>query len=153
MGYLLLGFILGVAVSWFWQAQFSGVPAFKQLMQKELAVNGQLGSLTLLKKKIEVMEKRLEEINKSEKSVVEEKQAAEEVSGLPAEGLTVISSRDKVINRPGVSDRRMKREEVLVKWNKNQSIEEIAAETNLGKGEIELIIALQKNQANEGRCS
>ncbi len=147
MGYLLLGFVLGVAVSWFWQTQFSGVPAFKQLMQKELAVNGQLGTLTLLKKKLEVMEKRLEEIDRSEKF------AAEEELFLPAEGLTVISSRHNVINRPDKSDRRMKREEVLAKWNKNQSVEEIAAETNLGKGEIELIIALQKNKTNEGRFS
>lgn len=147
MGYLILGFVLGVAVSWFWQTQFSGVPAFKQLMQKELAVNGQLGSLTLLKKKLELMEKRLEEIDKTPKP-----EAGEE-SNLPLEGLTVISSRDNIVKRPPASDRRMKREEVLAKWNKGLSAGDIAAETNLGRGEVELIIALQKNKMNEGRCS
>lgn len=147
MGYLILGFILGVAVSWFWQTQFSGVPAFKQLMQKELAVNGQLGSMALLKKKLEKMEKRLEEIDNNLKP------AAGEEPGLPVEGLTVISSRDKTVKKLPVSDRRIKREEVLKKWNKGLSVGDIAKETDLGIGEIELIIALQKNKMNEGRCS
>lgn len=152
MGYLVLGFILGVAVSWFWQTQFSGVPAFKQLMQKELAVNGQLGSVTLLKKKLEIMEKRLYEMEKTPEIFVEEKQE------LPAEKITAVTDHgDKVISvsRPAKVtkiDRRKNREQVLKMWKEGSAVTDIASKTNLGKGEVELIISLQEN-IKEGRCS
>ncbi len=160
MGYLILGFFLGVAVSWFWQTQFSGVPAFKQLMQKELAVNGQLGSLNVLKKRMEFMENRLTEIEtaaknkpalsrKASNSMVVGEDNTESEDQIQLENTRLLSPADslKGVVRPLRPQAvKINREQVLVLWNEGKSITEIASQTRLGKGEIELIISMQGNQ-------
>lgn len=154
MAYLIIGFLLGVAVSWFWQTQFSGVPAFQQLMQKELAVNGQLGSVTVLKKRLELMEKKLLEMEKSSEGATLEPErpaavppvAGEETAVKPeAEALKVVKNKKGSVNKTELSERRKSREKVLTMWKAGEPVNEIAAQTQLGKGEIELVINLKEN--------
>ncbi len=140
MGYLFLGLILGIAGTMIWQKQLSNLPVFQQLMQRELALNGQLGSITALKKKLEMMEKRLAEMESKTAAPVEQPEVKPP--------LEVISSNSfSGTNNIQVSkvDRRSTRGQVIKMWKAGHPLAEIASETRLGKGEVELIISLQGN--------
>jgi len=140
LGYLLIGLILGIAGTVFWQKQFSGLPVFQQLMQRELALNGQLGSVTVLKKKLEMMEKRLAEMES--KASTSEKQPEikpplEVVSSNNFSGTKNLQAKK--------ADRRSTRGHVIEMWKAGHPLVDIASETRLGKGEVELIISLQSS--------
>jgi hypothetical protein len=146
MGYLLLGFILGVAVSWFWQAQLSDLPVFQGLLRKELFNNNQPGSVTVLKERLEVMEKRLTEIEKrpDTEGVVEEQAD----TGRPQ--LNIVAKTGNFYDSSGqtlVKDRKEIRKKVLAMWKTGKTISEIASRNHIGKGEVELIIAMQEGTA------
>ncbi|GEM_PF-1957959 len=155
MGYLILGFLLGVAVSWFWQTQFSGVPAFKQLMQKELAVNGQLGSVNTLKKRLETLEARFSEMeaptefkNRSQQPETEHIEKTAGITGavdrdqVPAETAKGVQKSNVVAPlRPPAT--KIDRNKVMSLWHEGKDIAEIASKLNLGKGEVKLIISMQ----------
>jgi hypothetical protein len=72
LGYLVLGLLLGIAGTMVWQKHFSSLPVFQQLMHRELVLNGQLGSIAALKKKLEVMEKRLAEMESKTSATAEQ---------------------------------------------------------------------------------
>ncbi len=140
MSYLLLGVILGIAGTMIWQKQFSNLPVFQQLMQRELALNGQLGSITALKKKLEVMEKRLVEMESKTTFSAEQS----EIKPL----LEVVSNNNFNSNKnvqAKKSDRRSKRGHVIEMWKAGHPLADIASETRLGKGEVDLIISLQSS--------
>ena len=60
MGYLVLGFILGLAAASVWQFRFNKVQPFQQLMQRELVRQGQNdNNMTHLKNRLEMMEQKL----------------------------------------------------------------------------------------------
>lgn len=143
MVYLVLGFILGVAASWFWQKQLSAVPAFKQLMQKELAVHGQMGSVAVLKQRIELLEKKLAGMENSRQEG-QGRELAPQVE-LIAAGASIPAEIER---KPGpekkAADRIGTRLKVLELWREGKAAPQIASETRLGQGEVELIIALQQ---------
>lgn len=147
MGYMIVGFILGVAVSWFWQRQFSDVPVFQKLMQKELAANGQLGSLTVLKKRLESMENKLAELEKPEGETSANRDISTEEES-PASAPARSGDRNRALNnvvrqiRP--REKVINRDRVLKLWNEGNHVSEIASRTRMGKGEIELIISMQE---------
>jgi hypothetical protein len=146
MGYLLLGFVLGVAVSWFWQAQFSDLPIFQGLLRKELFNSSQPGSMTVLKKRLEIMEKRLAEIENrpDTEDVVEE-----QVDTVRPQ-LNIVAKTGIVYDSSGqalVKDRKETRKKVLAMWKTGKTVSEIASRNYLGKGEVELIIAMQEGAA------
>ncbi len=148
MGYLILGFILGVSVSWFWQSQFSRPPAFQQLVHKELAVHGHLGSVSALKKRIEDMEKMLDGLQGASPSLppadTEPDRAVRPVIA-SLQGGSYRSAETE-----GRRDRsRKKRGEVIHLWKEGRPVAEIASHTRLGTGEIELIIALENSAAGD----
>ncbi len=140
MSYLLLGFILGIAGTVIWQKQFSNLPVFQQLMQRELALNGQLGSITVLKNKLEVMEKRLAEMES--KTTVSAEQS-EEKPLLEVVSNNSFNSNKNVQAKKG--DRRSTRGHVIAMWKAGHPLADIASETRLGKGEVDLIISLQSS--------
>jgi hypothetical protein len=140
LGYLILGLILGIAGTMIWQKQFSSLPLFQQLMQRELALNGQLGSITALKKKLEVMEKRLADMESRASVPIEQagiKPPLEVVSNNSFGG-----TKNLQISKV---DRRSTRGQVVEMWKAGHPLAEIASETRLGKGEVELIISLQSS--------
>ncbi len=146
MGYLLLGFILGVAVSWFWQAQCSDLPIFQGLLRKELFNSSQPGSITVLKKRLEIMEKRLTEIENrpDTEDVVEE-----QVDTVRPQ-LNIVAKTGNVYDSSGqalVKDRKETRKKVLAMWKTGKTVSEIASRNYIGKGEVELIIAIQEGAA------
>lgn len=146
MGYLLLGFILGVAVSWFWQVQFSDLPMFQGLLRKELFNKSQSGSVTVLKKRLEIMEKRLTEIENRPhvENVIEEQ------VDLARSQLKVVAKAGNVYGSSGqalAKDRKETKKKVLAMWKTGKSISEIASRNYLSKGEVELIIAMQEGAA------
>lgn len=149
MGYLIIGFLLGVAVSWFWQRQFSDVPVFQKLMHKELAANGQLGSLTVLKKRLELMEKKVAELEKPEVEGIEKLEPAAEEKEGPNPEPDPTKKKDRqlsnVVRQIRSPERAIDRNQVLQLWNEGCQVAEIASRTRLGKGEIELIISMQEN--------
>ena len=146
MGYLLLGFILGVAVSWFWQAQFSELPMFQGLLRKELFKSSQPGSVTVLKKRLEIMEKRLTEIENrpgAEDVVEEQADAVRPQLNIVAKTGYVYDSSGQIVTK----DRKETRKKVLAMWKTGKTISEIATRNYIGKGEVELIIAMQEGAA------
>jgi hypothetical protein len=146
MGYLLLGFVLGVAVSWFWQAQFSDLPIFQGLLRKEQFNNNQPGSVTVLKKRLEIMEKRLTEI---ENRPDREDTVDDQVDTIKPQ-LNIVAKTGNVYDSSGqvsVKDRKETRKKVLAMWKTGKTVSEIASRNHLGKGEVELIIAMQEGAA------
>ncbi len=144
MGYLIVGFLLGVAVSWFWQSQFSGVPAFQNLMQKELAVNGQIGSVTVLKKRLELMEKQIAGMENPHSSKRDDRLENTEIANNQDSSLQAPVNESKGVVkqlRPPVIG--INRDQVIALWKEGKTVTEIASTTRLGKGEIELIISMQ----------
>ncbi len=138
MGYLLLGIVLGIAGTMLWQKQFSNMPVFQQLMHRELALNGQLGSITALKKKLEVMEKRLADMESKTLPSAEPpevKPPLEVVSNNSFNGTKNVQAKK--------GDRRLTRGHAIEMWKAGHPLADIASETRLGKGEVELIISLQ----------
>ncbi len=149
---LIIGLLLGIAASWFWQQQFSGAPAFRQLMQKELALNGQLGSISVLKKRLEIMEKRLAELERKPEPCLPVELSAgrdadtiriNEKSSNQAASLSVVTGAKKADPEESGAERKKARNRVLALWKEGQTVAEIASRTGLGKGETELIIALK----------
>ncbi len=140
MGYLVLGLILGIAGTMIWQKQFSNLPVFQQLMQRELVLNGQLGSITVLKKKLEVMEKRLAEMESKTSVSAEQPEVKPPLEVVSNKGFN--GSKNVPIKK---NDRRSTRKEVIEMWKAGHPSAKIASETRLGKGEVELIISLQGN--------
>jgi hypothetical protein len=140
LGYLIIGLILGITGTIVWQKQFINLPVFQQLMQRELVLNGQLGSITALKKKLEVVEKRLAEMESKTSASAEQpevKPMLEVVSNNSFTGSKNIQAKN--------IDRRSTRGDVIEMWKAGHPLADIAAETRLGKGEVELIISLQSS--------
>ncbi len=156
MGYLVIGFMFGVAVSWFWQNQYSGTPVFQQLMKKELVTNGQQGSVATLKKRLDMMEKKLDEL---ESSKVDRAAAPEEKPGSFSEDnntgptLTLIDKEGKAARESSKAERRKNCERALLLWREGISVTDIASRTGLGKGEIDLIVSLKNSNHNVGTGS
>ncbi len=142
MGYMVLGFLLGVAVSWFWQRQFSGVPVFQKLLQKELAVNGHLGSLNVIKKRLDFLEHKLSELEKGDGESVEGEQAAVEPGALTGTKEPV-KDTGKVVKPLRPVGTKIDRQKVLAMWKEGKSAEDIAAGTRMGRAEVELILSLK----------
>lgn len=146
MGYLLLGFILGVAVSWFWQAQLSDLPVFQGFLRKELLNNSQPGSVTVLKERLEIMEKRLTEIEKRPDTEGMDEEQVD--TGRPQ--LNIVAKTGNLYDsseQAPVKDRKEIRKKVLAMWKTGKTISEIASRNHIGKGEVELIIAMQEGVA------
>jgi len=156
MSYLVIGFILGIAVSWFWQNQYKGTPVFQQLMKKELAVHGQMGTVENLKKRLEQMEKRLLEMEKSavdDGAVTQAKQEPASDGKKTAPPLTLINKERNNIVKPDRSERIRECDKVMIHWNEGKTITDIASITGLGKGEIDLIVSLKNSNLDAGTGS
>lgn len=141
MGYMVLGFLLGVAVSWFWQRQFSGTPVFQKLLQKELAVNGHLGSLNVIKKRLDFLENKLSELEKAGDGKDEVEQGAVEPGVLTGTKEPAGDTGKKVKTLRPVGSK-IDRRKVLAMWEEGKSAEDIAAGTRMGRAEVELILSL-----------
>ncbi|MGM0651872.1 MAG: DUF6115 domain-containing protein [Bacillota bacterium] len=116
-------------------------------MKKELVMNGQQGTIATLKKRLEMVEKKLAEIesnteNNKDKAQENTEPISENKGVVPA--LTLIN-KDNIVSGPDRAERSHHRERVLALWNKGNSVTEIASNTGLGKGEIELIISLKNS--------
>jgi hypothetical protein len=134
---LVLGFLLGIVAGWFLQNRIGKVPAFQQLVDKEMAVNNRAGSVATLKSRLEMLEKRLSEI---------ELKPVSEIPADPAELVqisSVLNSRAKSAGSLRAVDRKKARKQVIAMWDSGKPVADIASYTLLGKGEVELIISLQ----------
>ncbi len=149
MGYLIIGLVLGVTVSWFWQRQFSGVPVFEKLMQKELAVNGQLGSLKVLKSRLDYVERRLAELEQPERALKcpDNETGTTEFQAVSADNAN--RSGRSVVRQISSVERKVDRSHVLKMWEEGLSLSEIVSRTGRGKGEIELILSMQEGQVHK----
>lgn len=156
----VLGLLVGAAVCLLWRLLFGNQPAFKQLIQQELAVNGQLGSLNVLKKRVETLEQKLARLEDNHAVIRQEEPAGERdeksvVKLLPEPGLTELSSQQPGGNNSGMQmpsfrpNRKAARTEVISLWRTGNTAAQIASRTGLGRGEVELIIAL-KGRAETG---
>jgi hypothetical protein len=139
MAYLIAGLLIGITFTLLWQKYYKGMPVFQLLMQRELALNGQLGSITELKKKLDQIEKRLDNLESDLSDAVVREEYSPKLEIVP--GVRSDSQRGGVA-RP---DKKLIRGKVLEMWGEGSSITEIASKTSLGQGEIELIISLQGN--------
>ena len=149
---LIIGFLLGVTVSWFWLSQLKDSSQYQAVLQKELAVNGQLGSITVLKKRLEALENRLAEIDRpAEAEVVQAGEDRKELTLPLAEGSAFLPPSPTGPAKVKSLKQRRNINQVQSLWQEGRALPEIAALTNLAKGEIELIISLQEKRSVERR--
>ncbi len=138
MGYLLIGFMMGIIITLLWQKYYKGMPVFQLLMQRELALNGQLGSITALKKRMDQIEKKLANLEQ-DIIIPPEEEVSAKLEILPG------VNHNNRLKGVAKTDRKIMRRKVLEMWAEGSSVAEIASVTNLGQGEIELIISMQAN--------
>lgn len=151
MGYLIFGFLLGAAVSWYWQDRRRGDPAFQQLLKKQLAVGSSSDSVVALKERFEIMEKKLGDIEKISCPEKTPSGYSETVTVKPEPiALPVAAAEKETVKKMPRTNYKENRGRVLNMWKAGRPVSEIAARTRLGKGEIELIISLQESPARTG---
>jgi len=133
-----IGLLFGFAVSFFLRFSAKGKAPFWQVMDNELALNGQAGSMETMKKKLDIMEKQLLEMeNKLQSSVSVDPEPEKKAFIKTVQYKNPIASGYKKN-----IDRKLTRNEAVRLWHEGKTAEEIACKTNLGKGEIELILSL-----------
>lgn len=117
MGYTLLGFLIGVAVSWFWLYKLSPARRFQHILSQETGKNSFDEQLQPLFQRMEKLEDRFYRLEDS-------------LINVRAETAGASARRGQVI--------RLKEE--------GCSPEEIIRNTGLAKGEVELILSLGKQR-------
>lgn len=140
MVYLLAGLLMGIVATLTWQKYYQGKPVFQPLYNRELFLNGELGRLHTLKKRMEQAELRLAEL---------EKELPVAVFAEPSASLQIVSggapqSLEAAVTKAG---RQALRKKVLKMWGEGISAGRIASDTGLGSGEVELIISLEKQRS------
>ncbi|MEW5785282.1 MAG: hypothetical protein AB1767_09460 [Bacillota bacterium] len=141
MEMLIVGLVLGTAAGWFWCRQSRGAPPFKQFLQRELGENRAAASDATLGQRVAELEERLQllELGSSGNPFAEAAPAQDEPPVLYP-GWT------PPVKRAG-QDKRAERRKVLAMWQEGGKIDEIATQTRLGKGEVELIVNLREKAA------
>lgn len=119
----LAGFLLGVAVSWFWLYKLSPDRNFRQMLQQELVKDGSPDLAHQLDERIESLERRCRRL---ETQLTCTAVGTARVAGF--------NENSKICNRRG---------EVVKLWEEGCSPEEIIRTTMLSKGEVELILSLK----------
>ncbi len=145
MGYLVLGFILGLAAASVWQFRFNKVQPFQQLMQRELVRQGQNdNNMTHLKNRLEMMEQKLagmeSELHPAKGEQLSLKPLPITDPEVASTSLAVPVKLQEV--RQERTDRRVIRRRVLELWQSGVPVNQIIAETGLARGEVELMINL-----------
>jgi hypothetical protein len=136
MEIFLIGFILGVISCWLWVQHLRGAPEFRQLMHRELFAKRPVAAIVELEKKVAELES----------SLLELKQKA--FAG--REGLSAPPARSTPEEKPpqqsghGGRSKREKRELILALWKNGKPLEDIAASTGMGKGEVDLVVKMNQ---------
>ncbi|NMA91940.1 MAG: DUF2802 domain-containing protein [Firmicutes bacterium] len=126
MGYTLLGFLIGVAVSWFWLYKLSPARRFQHILSQETGKNSFDEQLQPLFQRMEKLEDRFYRLEDSLINVRAETAGA-------ARG-------------PGPARASARRGQVIRLKEEGCSPEEIIRNTGLAKGEVELILSLGKQR-------
>lgn len=138
MGYFVTGLFVGVLSALLWQKYYKGAPVFRPLFERELLLNGQTGRIVLLKKQVQGLEERLAELEKNAAPCRKEEQAGPGT-------LKVLPGRsEQSLNFAKTKrDRKLLRRQVSELWAQGLSMAQIALKTELGQGEVELIVSLE----------
>ncbi len=149
----LLGFCLAFIVNWFWVRQLRAASSFGQVMGKESS--GEKYRDTVIDLEIEV-EHLQEQIQRMEEHLsyggaygdIKEKTVAPVVSPVIRQGYAPVREfpREEVFIGSSVtsSNKKIQKQgEVLSLWEQGKKISEIAKDTGLGQGEVELILSLR----------
>ncbi|HOB87400.1 MAG TPA: hypothetical protein PKO38_06910 [Bacillota bacterium] len=131
---LLMGLFLGVGISMLWIRQWSKEAGFPDFIRRELFAGGQQGVLVNLKRRLEELERRLEEIEGGAARTPESPSPEGEEAPL-------LSAEDRQ------SQRKKKQMSVLTLWAEGCELKEIARQTGLDQGEVELILSLQRKMS------
>jgi len=160
---LLAGAALGVAGVIYWKKNPAGRADFQESLQKEIFSEGVEGRVHNLKNRVEKLEGRLRALeetraNMDTNTVAEEprreEKEAELLRGGPGNEAVeeaVEAVKEKTVRNPVHKESPAKVEgdrntRVLNLWQDGRGMEEIARETGLGKGEVELILSLRKKE-------
>ena len=150
------GFIVGVIVaiifSWFWLRQLKSMSSFSQVIDKEVGQADHKDSVINLEIEVENLQDQIHR--------VEELLTAGNTVFFPS-GSTVhtkkqqtISAGREAVGEPEkdgvkVNRKRRKQGEVLGLWEKGRKPGEIARDTGLGQGEVELILSLRNKMKDK----
>lgn len=149
------GFIVGVIVaiifSWFWLRQLKSMSSFSQVVDKEVDQADHKDSVINLEIEVENLQDqihRVEELLSAGNTVFFPSGAAN------TKKQQVISSGREAAGEPekdGMRFNRKKRKqgEVLGLWEKGRKPGEIARDTGLGQGEVELILSLRNKMEDK----
>jgi hypothetical protein len=130
---LLIGLPAGGAILWFLLRSTGRTGTFEPLLESELSMAARAGSLQNLKKRVEQLESRMNELEQGwQRRPVD----AERADGPAA--------------RPRRTGKSRHAARVANLWEQGWTVGDIARETALGRGEVELILALK--QANLGKA-
>lgn len=138
MGYFVTGLFVGVLSALLWQKYYKGAPVFRPLFERELLLNGQTGRIVLLKKQVQSLEERLVELEKNAAFCRKEEQTGpgtlKVLPGRAEQSLNFAKTK---------KDRKLLRQQVSEMWAQGLNTTQIALKTELGQGEVELIVSLE----------
>lgn len=142
----MLGFFTAMIFCWFWLRQVKGAYSFSNIMDREIADEDYKESILSLQIEMENLQ---EEIRKMGDNL--------SAGHLPAEA-AMLRQKPSLVHKSEserdagenvrVNLKKQKQGEVLGLWEKGRELNDIARDTGLGQGEVELILSL-RNKLNE----
>lgn len=125
MGYLVAGFLLGLAAGWLWFQRLSPGRGFSQALRREIELGGYGEQLHQAGERLERLEERCRRL---------ERDLAGGAGGKDRRGA----------GPPGGGGSGRKLDRALSLWEEGRELNEIVRRTGLSKGEIELILSLRE---------
>ena len=134
MEMFFIGFALGAAACWLWLQRFYSAPQFRQLLQRERELSGQSSAVkeVELEMKVAALEQRLLDLHRK----IDDGGSVEETEPAPSPPPASFAQPEK----PPAPKKREQTEVALALWKEGVPVDEIAAKTGMGKGEVELMV-------------
>ncbi|NLI69846.1 MAG: DUF2802 domain-containing protein [Firmicutes bacterium] len=143
----MLGFLTSMVFCWFWLRQIKGNYSFSNVMNREVLDEDYKDTLMSLQIEVENLQ---EEIRKMGDNLT--------ATGRSPADVTPLSLGPPLVHKGGtgastgrnvrVNLKKQKQGEVLGLWDEGRGVGDIARDTGLGQGEVELILSL-RNKLNE----
>ena len=141
----LLGLLVAMLLSWFWMSQLNTVSPFQQAVQREVEEEDYKEMFMALESEMEEVQNQIKRIGDA--LAQQQQQAVPEVDRRIQERQQAFTSRPDFAGEAKREVRgnrkREKQGEVLGLWNEGHEVGEIARDTGLGQGEVELILSLR----------
>ena len=142
----LLGLLVAMLLSWFWLSQLNNVSPFQQVVQREVEEEDYKEMFMALESEMEEVQNQIQRIGDA-LAQQQQHQTMPEVERRIQDRQQAFASRPDFAGEAKKEVRgnrkREKQGEVLGLWSEGREVDEIARDTGLGQGEVELILSLR----------